>query len=128
MFIILPEPGFEDLRVRPSNEEYLKRLREFVGDDSIPIHIKVWYSALFPKIKALTIGRMFPSGISTKSSLKDTLMATSFVWEMPCTVILLSTALVSLGTADGMLLGLLKGLQTTRPACLRLARHPCLPF
>lgn len=41
MFIILPEPGFEDFRVRPSNEEYMKRLREFVGDDSIPINIKV---------------------------------------------------------------------------------------
>lgn len=46
MFIILPEPGFEDFRIRPSNEEYLKRLREFVGDDSIPINIKVYDSRL----------------------------------------------------------------------------------
>lgn len=46
MFIILPEPGFEDFRIRPSNEEYMARLREFVGDDSIPINIKdvsKWY-------------------------------------------------------------------------------------
>ncbi|SMR44865.1 unnamed protein product [Zymoseptoria tritici ST99CH_3D1] len=46
MFILLPEPGFEDLRVRPSHDEYMKRLREIVGDDSIPIEIKdvsKWY-------------------------------------------------------------------------------------
>jgi 2-polyprenyl-6-methoxyphenol hydroxylase-like FAD-dependent oxidoreductase len=41
MFIMLPEPGFEDLRVRPSNEEYLKRIGEMIGDDSIPVKIKV---------------------------------------------------------------------------------------
>lgn len=39
MFIVLPEPGFENFKIRPSNEEYEKRMREFIGDDSIPIKI-----------------------------------------------------------------------------------------
>ncbi|KAK3053431.1 hypothetical protein LTR09_005600 [Extremus antarcticus] len=46
MFIIIPQPGFSDLRIRPSNEQYLKRAREIIGDDSIPIKIKdvaKWY-------------------------------------------------------------------------------------
>ena len=46
MFIFLPEPGFEDFRVRPTNEEYLRRARECIGDDSIPIKIldvAKWY-------------------------------------------------------------------------------------
>ena len=46
MFIIMPHPSFEDVRIRPSNEQYLKRAREVVGDDSIPIEIldvAKWY-------------------------------------------------------------------------------------
>ena len=46
MLILIPEPGFEDFKVRPSNEEYLKRARECIGDDSIDIKITdvaKWY-------------------------------------------------------------------------------------
>ncbi|GIZ39927.1 hypothetical protein CKM354_000328900 [Cercospora kikuchii] len=46
MFIVLPEPGFENFKIRPSNEEYEKRMREFIGDDSVPIKIldaSKWY-------------------------------------------------------------------------------------
>ncbi|KAK3686588.1 hypothetical protein LTR37_019649 [Vermiconidia calcicola] len=46
MLIIIPQPGFENLRIRPSNEQYLKRAREFIGDDSIDIKIRdvaKWY-------------------------------------------------------------------------------------
>lgn len=46
MLILIPEPGFEDYRVRPSNEEYLQRARECIGDDSIPIKlldVAKWY-------------------------------------------------------------------------------------
>ncbi|KAK5129379.1 hypothetical protein LTR08_003539 [Meristemomyces frigidus] len=39
MFIIFPEPGFEDFDIRPSNEEYLKRVRQWIGDDSIPVRV-----------------------------------------------------------------------------------------
>lgn len=46
IFIIFPEPGFTDFKVRPSNEEYMKRVREWIGDDSIPVKIldvSKWY-------------------------------------------------------------------------------------
>jgi len=46
MFIVFPEPGFKDFSIRPSNEEYLKRVREWIGDDSIPVKIldtAKWY-------------------------------------------------------------------------------------
>ncbi|KAK5722613.1 hypothetical protein LTR15_005844 [Elasticomyces elasticus] len=46
MFIIFPEPGFTDLRVRPSNDEYMKRIRQFIGDDDVPVKIldvSKWY-------------------------------------------------------------------------------------
>ncbi|KAI7198280.1 hypothetical protein D0864_06438 [Hortaea werneckii] len=46
MFIVFPEPGFSDYSVRPSNEEYIKRVREWIGDDTIPIKIldaAKWY-------------------------------------------------------------------------------------
>jgi len=46
MFIVLPEPGFEDFSVQPSNDEYIKRVRQWIGDDSIPIKIldvAKWY-------------------------------------------------------------------------------------
>ena len=46
MFILIPHPSFEDLRVRPTNEEYMQRAREVIGDDSIPIKIidvAKWY-------------------------------------------------------------------------------------
>lgn len=40
MFIIFPEMGFEDFAIRPSNAEYMKRIREWIGDDSIAVTIK----------------------------------------------------------------------------------------
>ncbi|KXS94630.1 hypothetical protein AC578_2237 [Pseudocercospora eumusae] len=46
MFIMLPEPGFTDFSIRPSYEEYEKRVRQLIGDDSIPIKIldaSKWY-------------------------------------------------------------------------------------
>ncbi|KAI7023114.1 Aldolase [Hortaea werneckii] len=46
MFIVFPEPGFSDYSVRPSNEEYIKRVREWIGDDTIPVKIldaAKWY-------------------------------------------------------------------------------------
>ncbi|EMC93288.1 hypothetical protein BAUCODRAFT_36969 [Baudoinia panamericana UAMH 10762] len=46
MFIILPEPSFKDFSIRPSNEEYLRRVREWIGDDSLPVKIldvSKWY-------------------------------------------------------------------------------------
>lgn len=46
IFILFTEPGFSDFSVRPSDEEYLKRCREFIGDDSIDIKIidkSKWY-------------------------------------------------------------------------------------
>lgn len=46
MLILIPEPGFEYFKVRPSNEEYLLRARQCIGDDSIPIKIldvAKWY-------------------------------------------------------------------------------------
>jgi 2-polyprenyl-6-methoxyphenol hydroxylase-like FAD-dependent oxidoreductase len=46
MFIIMPEPGFENLSVRPSREDILPRIRQWVGDDSIPLEItdvSKWY-------------------------------------------------------------------------------------
>jgi 2-polyprenyl-6-methoxyphenol hydroxylase-like FAD-dependent oxidoreductase len=46
MFIIIPQPGFEDFRIRPSNEQYLKRAKEVIGDDNIPVKIldvAKWY-------------------------------------------------------------------------------------
>ena len=37
MFIILPEPGWDpQVDKEPSNDEYMARVREFIGDDSIP--------------------------------------------------------------------------------------------
>ena len=39
MLIIIPHPTFDDYRIRPSDEEYLKRAREAIGDDSIDIKI-----------------------------------------------------------------------------------------
>ncbi|KAI7281518.1 Aldolase [Hortaea werneckii] len=46
MFIVFPEPGFSDYSVRPSNEEYIKRVREWIGDDTISVKIldaAKWY-------------------------------------------------------------------------------------
>ncbi|CAK3997996.1 related to phenol 2-monooxygenase [Lecanosticta acicola] len=46
MFIIFPEPGFDDFRVRPTQEEYLARVREWIGDDEIPVKVldvAKWY-------------------------------------------------------------------------------------
>ena len=46
MFIMLPEPGFDDFKARPSNAEYTKRIKEMIGDDTIPIKIldtAKWY-------------------------------------------------------------------------------------
>ncbi len=46
MFIIFPEPGFTDFRVRPTNEAYMKRIRQFIGDDGVPVKIldvSKWY-------------------------------------------------------------------------------------
>ncbi|KAI6826123.1 hypothetical protein KC332_g8801 [Hortaea werneckii] len=46
MFIVFPEPGFSDYSVRPSNEEYIKRVKEWIGDDTIPVKIldaAKWY-------------------------------------------------------------------------------------
>lgn len=46
MLILIPEPGFEDFKVRPSKEEYLQRAREVIGDDSIDIKlldVAKWY-------------------------------------------------------------------------------------
>ncbi|KAJ4361117.1 uncharacterized protein N0V89_001686 [Didymosphaeria variabile] len=45
MFIMFPKAGME-LKVRPSNEELLQRVKEFIGDDSIPAEIlgvSRWY-------------------------------------------------------------------------------------
>lgn len=38
MFIVLPERGKEMIQ-RPSDEEWCNRMREFIGDDSIPIEL-----------------------------------------------------------------------------------------
>lgn len=46
MFIVLPEPGFEDFSVRPSHEEYTKRMKQCIGDDSVDfeiIDVAKWY-------------------------------------------------------------------------------------
>lgn len=46
MFIIFPHPSFTDFAVRPSDEEYIKRVREMIGDDSIPVKlldVAKWY-------------------------------------------------------------------------------------
>lgn len=46
MFIIIPHPSFDDFRIRPTNEEYLKRAREVVGDNGVEIKIldvAKWY-------------------------------------------------------------------------------------
>ena len=46
MFIIIPQPGFENFKIRPTHEQYVKRAREIIGDDSIPIKIldvAKWY-------------------------------------------------------------------------------------
>lgn len=46
MLIIIPHPSFEDYSIRPSNEEYIKRARECIGDDEIDIKIldvAKWY-------------------------------------------------------------------------------------
>lgn len=94
MFIILPEPGFDDFRVRPSNEEYMKRLHEFVGDSSIPINLKVRRSRCFFQGNILTKHRMSLSGISTKQSLRGIRTGTYSVSEMLCIVIHRSMVLV----------------------------------
>ena len=46
MFIIIPQPGFDDFRIRPTHDQYIKRARQTIGDDSIPIKIldvAKWY-------------------------------------------------------------------------------------
>ncbi|GAB7364080.1 hypothetical protein MBLNU230_g4632t1 [Neophaeotheca triangularis] len=46
MFIVLCEPGFQDYSVRPSHDEYMSRIREWIGDDSIAVEIQdvsKWY-------------------------------------------------------------------------------------
>lgn len=46
MFIMFPHPSFSDFAVRPSEEEYIKRVREMLGDDSVPVKIldvAKWY-------------------------------------------------------------------------------------
>jgi len=39
MAIIFPQPGFENFDVEPTYADYEKRIRQFIGDDSIPIKI-----------------------------------------------------------------------------------------
>lgn len=39
MFIMFPQPGFDEFRVQPTIAEYEKRVREMIGDDSIPIKV-----------------------------------------------------------------------------------------
>lgn len=39
MFILFPQPGFKNFDVEPTIAEYEKRIREFIGDDSIPIKV-----------------------------------------------------------------------------------------
>lgn len=46
MFIMFPQPGFEDFKVKPSEQEIIKRVREFIGVDSLPVEIidvAKWY-------------------------------------------------------------------------------------
>lgn len=46
MAIVFPEPGFSNFSVRPSDEEYIMRVREWIGDDSVPVKIldaAKWY-------------------------------------------------------------------------------------
>lgn len=46
MFIVFCEPGFEDFSVRPSHDEYMSRIREFIGDDTIEpkiLDVSKWY-------------------------------------------------------------------------------------
>lgn len=46
MLITIPHPSFDDFKIRPSDEEYLKRARQCLGDDSIDIEIldaSKWY-------------------------------------------------------------------------------------
>lgn len=38
LFIVLPERG-QELEYNPSNEEWLGRMKEFIGDDSVPTEI-----------------------------------------------------------------------------------------
>lgn len=45
MFILFPSPG-KGMAFNPSHEEYLKRVKEFIGDDTIPakiLSISKWY-------------------------------------------------------------------------------------
>lgn len=40
MFIVLPEPGWDPkIDKEPTNEEYMARIREWIGDDTIPARI-----------------------------------------------------------------------------------------
>ncbi|KAK4560871.1 hypothetical protein LTR86_005451 [Recurvomyces mirabilis] len=46
MFIFFAEPGFSDFKIRPSHDEYMKRVREFIGDDALEVKIldaSKWY-------------------------------------------------------------------------------------
>jgi 2-polyprenyl-6-methoxyphenol hydroxylase-like FAD-dependent oxidoreductase len=39
MFIVFPQPGFEDFGVRPSEEEYVKRVKQWIGDESVEVRL-----------------------------------------------------------------------------------------
>lgn len=46
MFIMFPEPGFTDFKIRLEEGEVLKRVKEMVGDDGVEVKIKAiskWY-------------------------------------------------------------------------------------
>ncbi|KAK5117526.1 hypothetical protein LTR62_004948 [Meristemomyces frigidus] len=46
MFIFFAEPGFSDFKIRPSHDEYLKRVKEFIGDDGVEakiLDVSKWY-------------------------------------------------------------------------------------
>jgi len=46
MMIIIPHPSFTDFSIRPTNEEYIARARQMIGDDSIGVEILAvnkWY-------------------------------------------------------------------------------------
>jgi hypothetical protein len=45
MFIVFPSPGAQ-IDTFPTQEEYLKRVKQFIGDDSLPVKIldvSKWY-------------------------------------------------------------------------------------
>jgi 2-polyprenyl-6-methoxyphenol hydroxylase-like FAD-dependent oxidoreductase len=39
MFVVLPQPGYDDFKTVPTHEEIIPRLRQWIGDDSLPFEI-----------------------------------------------------------------------------------------